>query len=384
MTKFNSLSRRESLLGIGAAGTVLGGSALGISSVMAGDDSDDKADDKNAADTDPKTGAFELDLVCFEKGNAKLSVYNETKEAAKVNWTVDNGAHGGVGNGDANGDEQGADEDFDPDGETIEDGEEVDEDDNGDDDNGHDDDGYDNGDDTGYDNGDDAEYGLEGKLTVPEKDSETFWVGTVTKDSTVTVYADGKKVASADVEKLECETKGIAEKLDLEAVCYRTRKDDAGYNGGDTDTNGENGDPNGEEEAADEDFDPDGETIEDGEEVDEDDNGDNGDDDNGHDDDGYDNGEDAADEDDDADKRTIREAKFRVTNDTKHEVKANWTVDGDGQGGKLYPDGKGSESFWVTVLEGQKTYVTIAHDGKEVATEKADTETECTDCNGDY
>ncbi|WP_440770592.1 hypothetical protein [Natronorubrum sp. DTA28] len=383
MTKFNSLSRRESLLGIGAAGTVLGGSALGISSVMAGDDSDGKSDDKNAVDTDPKTGAFKLDLVCFEKGNAKLSVYNETKEAAKVNWAVDNGAHDGDVDGHGNGDEEAADEDFDPDGETIEDGEEVDEDDNGDDDNGHDDDGYDNGD-NGYDDNGDTEYGLEGKLTVPEKDSETFWAGTVTKDSTVTVYADGKKVASADVEKLECETKGIAEKLDLEAVCYRTRKDDAGYNGDDTDENGENGDPNGDEEAADEDFDPDGETIEDGEEVDEDDNGDNGDDDNGHDDDGYDNGEDATDEDDDADKRTIREAKFRVTNDTKHEVKANWSVDGDGQGGKLYPDGKGSESFWVTVLEGQKTYVTLTHDGTEVATEKADTETECTDCDGEY
>lgn len=337
MKNSSSLSRRESLLGIAGAGTVLGGSALGISSVMAGEDEDDidDADDHNA-----KKAGFELALVCYEKGTATFRVHNETAADAKLAWKVDTDLDDGY-----DGDDDG--EDYDPDGETTEDDEEVD-DDNGDDENGDDDD----------------EYHLKGTVAVPKRGEETFEADVLSKDATITLYRDGKKVAASDVEKLHCEKSSPADAIDLEAVCYRLRKDDDYYG----DDNGDDDDDNGDD--APEDYDPDGETIEDGEEVDDDGDGDdNGDDDNG--DDGYDNGD---------DKRTVREAKFRVTNGNKKKVKVHWTVDGGDRGGKLSVAGRESESFWVTASKGEKTSVTLTYDGDAIATAKAETDVECDDC----
>ncbi|MCU4742897.1 hypothetical protein OB955_18800 [Halobacteria archaeon AArc-m2/3/4] len=400
MTERNSLSRRESLLGIGAAGTVLGGTALGISSVMAGDDdekgkdnetdSEGKGDDSKTdqekeeqkakdededdqEDTDgEKKGAFELALVCHRKGKATFRVHNDLSEAAKVSWSTDTAGQTD-GDTDDNGDDGEADEDFDPDGETIEDGEEVDDDgddngDNGDTDTDNGDTDTNNGDtdtDDGYEDGD-----FSGKVTVPKKDSETFETDVVSKDTTVSLYYDGKKVATEDVDKDVCEKSTMADKIDLEVVCYRTRKgDDYDDNGDDGDTD-DNGDDEGE---ADEDFDPDGETIEDGEEVDDDDDDDNGD--NG------DTDTDNGDVDNGDDDTKTREAKFRVHNGNKKEVKVNWMVNGDGQGGKLYLDGKESECFWVTAHDGPKTTVTITHEDKEVDTKKADADACSDDCD---
>ncbi|QSX00112.1 hypothetical protein [Haloterrigena alkaliphila] len=451
MDKFNSLSRRESLLGIGAAGTLLGGGALGVSSAVAGEDSKNKTDDATDGETvTSKKGRFELGLVCYEKGTAEFRVSNETGAAAKVNWTVDLG-RSVVDGTDTDADDGDVDEDFDPDGETIEDGQEVDDD--GDDD----DDDDDNGD---YSNGtDEGDYTLEGKLTVPKGASETFRADVLSKDATVTLYHDGKKVAAVDVEKLDCEEYSPADEIDLEAVCYRMRKreteNDTDENGGDGDTvspsepgatatytttltvgsdnagdslndivadfqgtgadvsNVGDGDVavrrNGEDVTDDLDevsASNDGATLtlgfggsyslEEGDEIevvleDVQNPEDAGDYEATYTlnsqsagetttvdftiDDGDGDDEDGADDETGVTKAT--EVKFRVTNDSKQKVKTNWTVQGDGQGGKCYVDGKDSETFWVTALEDQKTYVSLTYDGEEVATVKADADTEC-------
>lgn len=80
---------------------------------------------------------------------------------------------------------------------------------------------------------------------------------------------------------------------------------------------------------------------------------------------------------------TVREAKFRVRNHSKEDVKLGWTVNSDKQGGKCYVDAKGTDSFWVTVLDDRKTSVTVTYEGEAVDTEKADADTECTDDRDD-
>ncbi|ADB59630.1 hypothetical protein Htur_0733 [Haloterrigena turkmenica DSM 5511] len=74
-----------------------------------------------------------------------------------------------------------------------------------------------------------------------------------------------------------------------------------------------------------------------------------------------------------------KEAEFRVHNHGKEDVKVGWTVNSDKQGGKANVDAKDSDSFRVTVLDDQKTSVTVTYEGEAVDTEKADTDTECTD-----
>ena len=337
-----SLTRRESLFGIGAASTALGGGAL-VSNAFAGEEQDGKDET-----TDGKKGGLRLEFVCHEKTRAKFRVHNERADGAKVSWKVD--ADREALENDLNVDLDDLDED------------DIDDDDLDDIEDGLDDDDID-------DVLDDIE-GLRGKLTVPKGGSKTFRARVVPKYAAVDLYHGGKKVDTADVSKRKCEKAGKSDGIDLEAVCHRTRKvefDD--LDGADFDNAFA---PDVTD--VDEDFDPDGETIVNGQEVDDDDL------DDFDDVDGIDDTDDLEGLDGTA---KVREAKFRVHNWNDEAVKVNWHVNGGDQGGKLSLEGRDSAHFWVTLLDDQKTSVSVTVDGDVVDAEKADTDAGCADVHGD-
>ncbi|ELY58904.1 hypothetical protein C493_05645 [Natronolimnohabitans innermongolicus JCM 12255] len=384
--------------------------------MFAGDDQSkekgtDDTDTKDKKNDDPK-GTLTLELVCHGKGDAEFRVVNDDTKNAKVDWkvSIDDFDFEDLDDlTDANGIE-----DI-PDDNGFED---IDDLDDITDANGIEDVPDDNGFEDAFDVGDLDLEDLEGKqvtlegttldvgkrmfdlrqvvsekrlkemgidvdklsgtLTVPKNADETFWAGIISKDSNVDLYYDGKKVDSVKVDEADCKGDDSKKKngdyIELEPVCYKDAETDIADLDDTTVGNTVGSDVTG----VDEDFDPDGEMIVDGEEVDEDDYDgavdaeNNVIDDSGFSTDDLDGLEGTA---------TVREAKFRVHNRSKKEVKVNWSVEGDGQGGKLYLDGKESTTFRVTEHNDRKTYVTLTDDGKEIASEKP-ADTECDDdCN---
>ena len=408
MSDDNLLSRRQSLLGIGAVGTALGGGALGVSGVF---DSEETAEDKTKGDKqksgngdktgdqddqDDETAAkagLELEVVCHEGGEAKVRVRNKRSDEAELSWKVDIDG-------------------LDLDDLDIDDLDDLDEDDFDEDDLAaleayaqsqglnvtaedleHLEGKQIELDGTTLDLGkktidleklaekkgvdlEDTEFDLDklyGKVTVPKGGVESFWAAALSKDSNVELYYDGKRIESVSVDTAACQKSTMADKIDLEAVCYRTRTVDFG----DLDDHSLDNADGSTVSGVSEDFDPDGETIVNGEEVDEDDLDD-------LDDVFGDSGPSGAGDLEGLEgTATVREAKFCVHNHGKEDVKLGWTVNSDTQGGKCYVDAKGSDSFWVTVLDDQKTSVTVTYNGEAVDTEKADTDTECTDDHDD-
>ncbi|NUC73318.1 hypothetical protein HTZ84_13520 [Haloterrigena sp. SYSU A558-1] len=352
MSEDDLLSRRQSLLGIGAVGTALGGSALGVSGVFDGDETDGKktdgkkraaGDDKKDDDRDDEAATkagLDLEVVCHESGEAAVRVRNERSVEATLSWKVDvDGLE--LGDLDTAALEEVDPDDFDEDDTAAleayarSQGMNVDADDlerlegkrielNG----------------TTLDLGkrtidleelaeekgvdlEDAEFDLDklyGTVTVPKGGVESFRAVALSKDSAVELYYDGKRIESVSVDTAACRESTMADKIDLEAVCHRTRTRNDGNGAGDGDTGG-------------------------------------------------------------VEKTT--EAKFCVHNHGKEDVTLGWTVNGDEQGGECHVDAKGSDSFWVTVLDDRKTSVTVTYDGEAVDTEKADTDAECTDDHGD-
>ncbi|WP_152423355.1 hypothetical protein [Haloterrigena salina] len=354
MSEDDLLSRRQSLLGIGAVGTAISGTAVGVSGVFDGDETaekktdgkklaagdDDKKDDADQDDEAATKAGLDLEVVCHESGEATVRVRNERSAEATLSWKVD------VDGLELGALDMAALEELDPDDFDENDtaaleayarsqGMNVDADDlerlegkrielNG----------------TTLDLGkqtidlerlaeekgvdlEDAEFDLDklyGTVTVPKGGVESFRAAALSMDSAVELYYDGKRIESVSVDTAACRESTMADTIDLEAVCYRTRKRTAENGAGDGGNGG-------------------------------------------------------------VEKTT--EAKFCVRNRGKEAVKLGWTVNGDEQGGKCYVDAKGSDSFWVTVLDDRKTSVTVTYEGEAVDTEKADTDTKCTDDRDD-
>ena len=245
MSKDNQLSRRQSLLGIGAAGATLTGMAgcLGDDETAAetertSDDGDD-GDDENGGET-TKKGRLALEVVCHEPGEAMLRVRNEATDEVEVDWKVtiddvDLEALATLVHRFENVDEL---DDYD--------GDLDDYDDELDDYDGNDYDRLEDFlDEIGLDDVDvedlegkqitlegttltigkreidlrmiaekkgidldDAPIDLEklsGTLTIPKGADETFWAGVLTEGTNVDLYYDGKKVDSVDIDAADCE-----------------------------------------------------------------------------------------------------------------------------------------------------------------------------------
>ena len=416
MSEENRISRRQSLLGIGATGATLTGLAGCLGSDETASESDTKQTSKKKGDENgddsEKKGALALEVVCHEKGEAELRVRNQATEAVEVDWqvTID----------DLDLDD--LDDDFDDDFDDFDDDDLDDLDDDLDDYDGNelkavlaellDDYDVDVEDLEGKQitlegttltvgkrtidlkavaakkgiDLDDAPIDLEklsGSLTVPKGADETFWADVVTMDADVELSYDGKKVESVSIDAAGCEHDEDGKKkedlIDVEAVCYRMRKVDIA----DVDDTQLENTYDSDVTGVTEDFDPDGEMIVDGEEVDEDDYDDLDDD--------FDDETDVLDESefdgtDDLEGlegvAKVREATFRVYNYGKEAAKVRWTVKKDAQGGKLTVEGKESATFTVTEHDDRKTFVTVTHDGKEVASVKPADEA-CTDDHDD-